>query len=107
MPEWISACSEVTIGLLTSDEISVQPLQIISSNPMNEREQAVEVFEQLVSVWQGSLNPFPGGRLVLDIRVGGINGENALSSGDTVRSSLIAIMQIDAKDLCEAMADLA
>jgi hypothetical protein len=73
---------------------------------MNEGKKAVKVLKHFVVVWQGTADPFPGGRLVLHVRVRRVYREDTLSSCNAIRSSLIAVVKVNAKDLCKAMAYL-
>jgi hypothetical protein len=59
---------------------------------MNEGKKAVKVLKHFVAVWQGTADPFPGGRLVLYVRVCRVYREDTLSSCNAIRSSLIAVV---------------
>ena len=71
---------------------------------MNEREEAVDILAKFVARWKSLANPLCGGWLVFDICVRRANCEDALSSGYTIRASLIAVVEVDTEDLSEAVA---
>lgn len=73
---------------------------------MDERKQTPEILKPFATARCDMAYPFPRSGLMFNIRVCRVNGENALSSCDAVRSSLVTVVQVDTKDLCEAMADL-
>jgi hypothetical protein len=82
-------------------------LDIVSSDPVDKGKQAGEVLQKLRTTGKGVAKPFPSSRLMLNVRIRRVDGEDALASCDTVRSSFVAVMQVDTEDLGQAMADLA
>jgi hypothetical protein len=53
------------------------------------------------------VKPLDGGRLLLNVIVGRVDGEDALSSGDTLGSGLMSIVKVDAEDFGKAVANFA
>jgi hypothetical protein len=93
-------------GQLTCYEISNEPLNVVSTNPVQEREKSDAVLDNVVPRRSNLLKPLQSGRLPLNVRVGRTYGEDRLSSRDSFRSSLIPIMQVDAQDFGKPMANL-
>jgi hypothetical protein len=91
---------------LTSDKISSKPLNVVPRDPMNKRKQAVEILKPFPTAWRDTAYPLPGSRLVLNVRICRVDGEDALSSCNVVGSSLVTVVQIYTKDLCKAVANL-
>jgi hypothetical protein len=86
---------EVTFGL-TGDEISNEPLQIVPTDPMNKREEAVEVASDITRRRSDLAKPLSSRRFFLDIGIGSRHRESRFASRYfVVAASRISICTID------------
>lgn len=71
---------------------------------MDEGEEVYEEVTHLGAIGKRIVKPFHGGGFTLEIRVGRRDGEDGLAPGDVVCLALVPVIQLDAENLCEAMA---
>jgi hypothetical protein len=94
------------VEVLTSDKITHEPLYIVPPYPMCKREKTVAVLRKLSSGRDNLTNPFGGGRLLLNVRIGGADCEYTLSSSYSFRAGFVAVVKVDTKNFGNAIANL-
>jgi hypothetical protein len=90
---------------LTRNEIAQQPLQVVEADPRQEGKERAGVSGQVMAVGKRVVHPLDGRRFLFHVGVGGLDGEDALAATDLL-VDLIAVLQLDAEALGQAVADL-
>ena len=88
----------------TSDKITNEPLQVVPADPVGKRKEAVAILPELPPGRDDLAKPFRSGRLFFDVRVGRTDSEDTLSSGYSIRASLMAVVEVDAEDFGDTIA---
>ena len=90
---------------LTCDQISNEPVHIIAVDPVNEGEEIIGPVHHDTGSRQHVAEPFSRRRFVFDKSVGCGCGEDGFACGKLLLAPWIAILQFNAQNLCEAMAN--
>ncbi len=91
----------------TGDQIARQPDQIVPAAPAQEGKQADEIEGDLAAVGRDLAQPVDGAGLLLEVRVGGRDGEDGLAARRLVVGRRTAVViDLDGQRLGQAVADL-
>ena len=90
----------------TCNQVTKEPCCIVPLNPLQEREEVVEVEQHRAPRGCNTAQPFADGRLLFDIGIGARDGEDGLASRQVFRARRIAIVQFDAQHFGQAMTNL-
>lgn len=90
----------------TGDEITNEPLQIVAEDPVQEREQLLDVADDTGLGGHPLVDEVHRRGLLFDVRVGAGDGEYGLAARDVLDALLIAVVELDAEHLGQAVADL-
>ena len=90
---------------LTCDQISGEPSQIVAANPVNEGEETSGPAPKFLRSGCDLAEPFEWCRFLFDIGVGCGCRVGRFASREVLLVGRIAILQLNAQNFCETMAD--
>lgn len=90
----------------TGDQVTSSPLEVVTADPLDEWEQADEVIEHLTAIGDDGPEPCKGRGLFFEEAVGAHDRVRAIARLWAGSGGGVAIVELDTKTLCEAMANL-
>lgn len=92
--------------LRTGNQVTKEPLHIVEADPLQEREEVVEVVADIARRGSDTGNPLADCWLMFDVDIGAVDGEDRLATRETFMAKFVAVFELDAEHLGQAVADL-